>query len=210
MKKLVPVLLSLIIFKTSQAQTFKVIKMQGKKAIVELNDPKMVNLNETYTVSHGGSESTSVATTTKGGKRNNAVALDFSMSSQTSPSITTISLIGTYLWNLRQYEAGPVLGFTSTSGSGTSSNITVLGATGFYNFNENKPGVESILSAVGVLAVASGSGSSSTVISAGGNYRWFILSNDHCFTASALVTNASSGGSSTTSFGLTAGIATYF
>lgn len=210
MKKLVPILLSLIIFKTAHSQTFKVIKIQGKKAIVEMNDPKLVTLNETYSVGNGNAESTSVTKKGKGGGRDNAIAFDFSLSSQTSPSVTFASLGGTYLWNFKKYEVGPVLGISSTSGSGTSTNTTTIGATGSYNFNENKPGVETILSAIGIIGVVSGSGLSLTTVSAGGNYRWFLLSDDHCITASALVTNVSGSGISTTSFGLQAGIATYF
>ena len=59
-------------------QSFKVVKIQGKKAIVEMSDPSMVTLNQSYNVSDSSMPS---STGGKGGARNNALSMNFSFSS---------------------------------------------------------------------------------------------------------------------------------
>lgn len=203
MFKLIIALTCLISFQVSQAQSFKVIKIAGKKAIVEVDDPKMINVNQTYNV---GGESM-MATSGGSFKRDNAIGVTFSYTSVNSVSI--LRLNGNYLWNLKQYEFGPILGLTTVSGSGSSS-TTTFGGLGFYNLNENKPGVPTVLSIVGQLTIESGSGSSVTQIQGGGNYRWFLLSGDHCFSGSLLYQLNQSSGNNTSGFALTGGIITYF
>ena len=201
MLKLALALCTLAFFQIAEAQTFKVVKIQGKKAIVEMSDPSLVNLNQTYNVGGSSGGPTSF-------KRDNAIAANFSYSSRSS--ITEIQLGGTYLWNLKQYEFGPLVQLQNTSSGGVSSNITTFGGTGFYNFNENKVGVETVLSAVGTLSLSSGGGISTTNINLGGNYRWFLLSGDHCFSFSGLYKMVQASGASASGFALEAGIATYF
>lgn len=209
MSKLVIALTCLLSFQISHAQSFKVVKIAGKKAIVEVDDPKMINVNQTYNV--GGGDVMSSSYTGSGGyKRDNAISFNFSYTSQSSPSISTLTLGGSYLWNLKQYELGPLVGIANVSGSGASTNVTTFGGIGFYNLNENKPGVPTVLSVVGQLSITSGSGSSITNISAGGNYRWFLLSGDHCFSTSLLYKMAQSSGNNTSGFAIESGIATYF
>jgi hypothetical protein len=192
---------TLTLFQIAEAQTFKVVKIQGRKAIVEINDPSAVNLNQTYKVEGNSSSPTSF-------KRDNGIAANFSYSSRNS--VTDIQLGGTYLWNLKQYEFGPLVQLQNTSAGGVSTNITTFGGTGFYNFNENKVGVETVLSAVGTLSMSSGGGASNTNINLGGNYRWFLLSGDHCFSFSGLYKMVQASGANTSGFAIEAGIATYF
>jgi hypothetical protein len=205
------IVLAIFGFQFAQAQTFKVVKIAGKKAIVEVDDPKSISVNQSYSVGGQGMMGESMMGSATGNtKRDNAIGFNFSYVTQSSPSISVLDFSGTYLWNLKQYEFGPLLGLTNVSGSGTSSNVTTFGGEGFYNFNENKPGVPTVLSAIGILSMTSGSGSSVTHISAGGNYRWFLLSGDHCFSASLLYNLAQSSGNNTSGFSINAGIMTYF
>jgi hypothetical protein len=207
MYKLMTALMCFLGVQMSHAQTFKVVKIAGKKAIVEVDDPKAISVNQYYNVG-GQSLMTSPGSGTY--KRDNAIAFNFGYTSQSSPSISVLDFQGSYLWNLKQYEFGPIIGLTNISGSGASSNVTTFGGEGFYNFNENKPGVPTVLSAIGELTITSGSGTSVTHISAGGNYRWFLLSGDHCLSASLLYQLAQSSGNNTSGFALTGGIMTYF
>lgn len=201
MHKIALAFCTLFLFQITEAQTFKVVKIQGRKAIVEINDPSMVNLNQTYNVSGNSGGPTSF-------KRDNAIAANFSYTSRNS--VTDIQLGGTYLWNLKQYEFGPLVRLQNTSSGGASTNITTFGGTGFYNFNENKVGVDTVLSAVGTVSMSSGGGLSTTNIDLGGNYRWFLLSGDHCFSFSGLYKMVQASGANSSGFALEAGIATYF
>ena len=188
-------------------QSFKVVKIQGRKAIVEVADPSMLTLNQSYNVSDA---SMPVSTGGKGGKREHALGMDFTYQSTSNPTSSLLILAGDYLWNMRTYEVGPLLAIHNQSISGVSTNTTEFGGLGFYNFNENRPGVETILAAVGQLSVTSGVGSSTTNIAFGGNYRWFALSQDHCFSFSALYAMAQSSGTSASGFLIKGGISTYF
>ena len=213
MKKLIALTTVLLAFNMAEAQSFKVIKIQGKKAIVEVNDPTLVSVNQTYNVGGGdssGSSSNSSGSGGKAGGRDHGIALDFSIISQSSPSGSSMTLGGAYLWNFKKWEAGPRLSLSNKSGSFGTENSTSIGGVGFYNFSENRLGVDKIFSVVGGLGVASGSGSSTTALYVGPNYRWFMLSQDHCFSMSAVYKMAQTSGSTTSSFVLSAAIATYY
>lgn len=206
MSKLLLAILSVLTVATANAQSFKVIKIQGKKAIVEMSDPTMINVNQTYDV--GGGSTTSSGPTSF--KRDYAVAATFSYTSTSSPSVSLMNLGGSFLWNMKAYEFGPTASISNTTSGSVSTSSSRFGAIGFYNFNENKVGVETVLSAVGSVEMSSGSGSSVTYIELGGNYRWFYLSGDHCFSFSGLYQMAQASGSSTSGFALEGGIMTYF
>lgn len=187
------------------AQTFKVIKIQGKRAVVEMSDPASVSVNESYSV---GGINTSVKTSFR---RDYGLAANFSYFNQTTaPTSSQLTLGGEFLWNFKKFEIGPVLQYLSTSSGGFSTSTTAFGALGYYNFNDNKVGVEGVFSAVGRISQSSGSGSSSTGLAAGLNYRWFVLSGDHCFSFSALYSTTQTSGVSISGIGLSGGIATYF
>ncbi len=209
MKKIIALLTVLSALSLAEAQTFKVIKIQGKKAIVEVNDPTMVTVNQTYNV---GGDSSSLAPYSAGktGGRDHGIALNFSFISRSSPSVSFMSLGGTYLWNFKKWEAGPSLSLSNSSFGGVTSNSTTIGGVGFWNFNENRLGVDKILSVTGGLGVTSGSGTSTTELYVGPNYRWFMLSQDHCFSMSAIYKMAQASGSTSSGFELSAGIATYY
>lgn len=204
MNKLLLIASVFLSFSLSQAQTFKVVKIQGKKAIVEVSDPSLISVNQSYNVG----DSAMPVSGSKGGRREHALGFIFSFLNQTSPTSSSIlSLDGSYLWNMRSYEVGPLLGFSTSTGSSS----TAFGAMGFYNFTENKPGVEALWALEGRLKVESQSpGGSATKIELGGNYRWFLLSNDHCLSASLLYYMSQTSGVSTSGIKMLAGISTYF
>ena len=211
MKNIIALLTLLVTVDMAQAQSFKVIKIQGKKAIVEVNDPTLVTLNQTYNVDGSNAPASSATSfSSSGGRREHGIAMSFSFLSQSSPSVSSMTLSGTYLWNFKKWEAGPTLALANVSGGGVTTNSTTIGGVGFWNFTENRPGADKILSLTGSLTLASGSGSSRTNLSFGPNYRWFMLSQDHCFSISALYKMAQSSGSNTSGFLLEAAIATYF
>ena len=195
----------LIAFTARAEQSFKIIKIQGKRAVVEMSDPSSVSLNQSYNV---GSSSVS---TKSSFRREYGIAANFSYFNQTTaPTSTQLTLGGQFLWNMKQYEAGPILQYLSTSSGGFNTSSTSFGAIGYYNFVENKVGVEGIPSAVAQVTQSSGSGSSATSIALGANYRWFVLSGDHCFSFGALYTTTQSSGASVSGIVLNGGIATYF
>jgi len=100
MSKLVIALTCLLSFQISHAQSFKVVKIAGKKAIVEVDDPKMINVNQTYNV--GGGDVMSSSYTGSGGyKHDNAISFNFSYVSVSSSSVSTLTLAGSFLLNLK-------------------------------------------------------------------------------------------------------------
>ncbi|MGZ3692552.1 MAG: hypothetical protein ACXVAX_13670, partial [Pseudobdellovibrio sp.] len=111
MSKILLAILTTLAFATAHAETFKVLKIQGKKAIVEMSDPTQVSLNKSYDV--GGSSTAPSGPTSF--KRDNAIAANFSYTSQSSPSVSVMNLSGSYLWNMKTYEVGPVVGVASTT-----------------------------------------------------------------------------------------------
>lgn len=171
-----------------------------------MSDPSSVSVNDSYSVGSGSSFSTKTSF-----RRDYAIDANFSYINQTSsPSSSQLTLGGEFLWNFKQYEVGPLLQYVSTSAGGFNTSSTALGAIGYYNFNENKVGVEGVLSAIGRISQSSGGGSSATNLAAGGNYRWFVLSGDHCFSLSALYSTTQTSGASVSGIVLSGGIATYF
>lgn len=207
MFRLILMALLFIGFSAQAEQTFKVIKIQGKRAVVEMSDPSSVSINDSFSVGTGNSN-TSVKTSFR---RDYGLAANFSYLNQTTaPTSTQMTLGGEFLWNFKKYEIGPTLQYLSTSSGGFSTSSTQLGAIGYYNFNENKVGTEGVLSLVGRFTQSSGSGTSATNLAAGGNYRWFVLSGDHCFSFSALYSTTQTSGASVSGIIVSGGIATYF
>ena len=83
------ILVALFTFNFAQAQSFKVVRIQGKKAIVEVSDPTMISVNETYNVgtSTGGGGKSSF-------RRDNAIDFTFSYLSQSNPTFSQMVLGG--------------------------------------------------------------------------------------------------------------------
>ena len=217
MKHLILILAVLISYNFSQAQSFKIIKIQGKKAIVEVDDVDQIEVNKTYSASAENAILSKIGKSTL--KRDHGIGASFFYMNTSASSVSTnsMNLSGEYLWNMKKYEFGPVLSYSNTSSGGVDINTISVGGVGFYNFTENKIGTDKIISIYGTLAFGSTGGSistSDTTLQLGPNYRWFLLSGDHCISLSALYMTGqrSSGGtnSSTSGFMLAGGIVTYF
>lgn len=218
----------LLTSQAATAQSFKVLKIQGKKAIVEISDPNSVSLNQTYNVGSGSdsssSSSGSPSSGLKSGVRKYGVGGNFEFSSLKSDlagasATDTMAFNAMLLWNFRLYEVGPILGYSTVSVGSAKTSSTSMGGTAYYNFQENKPGTDQIFSALGSLMLTSntpstGSSSSGTLIEVGGSYRWFLLSSDHCLSFSGIYsmekTKVNSADTTISGFKLLAGISTYF
>ena len=179
----------------------------------------------------GGSAQTEAGTPTGRGSRTHLLSLSGSVVFKsvktdqpvaTSNNVTTFDLQGAYGWNQEIFEFGPLaeLSYTSTNGISTR----VLSAGGFFDFNlvPNRP-VTPIVYGVG--ATGSFGQSSQTVanqdttftvmnVFAGGNVKWFGLSENVALRGDAgLNYYRSSGNSSTTTetgLLIRAGLAFYF
>lgn len=217
MKNSIVILALISGFSLAEAQTFKVLKIQGKKAIVEINEADQIELNKTYTA---GDSNTASKSGKSSFKRDHGIAAGFTFSNLSvgGASTTLMNLSGEYLWNMKYYEVGPKLSLSNTNVSGGSStSSTSLGGVGYYNFTDNKLGNDKLWSVYGSLEFGSSSGGASSTtmtLKLGPNYRWFALSGDHGFSISALydMISTSSSGSNTTTSGLeiSGGIVTYF
>lgn len=217
MKHLILILALIATYSLSRAQSFKIIKIQGKKAIVEVDDVDQIEVNKTYSASAENAILSKIGKSTF--KRDHGIGASFFYMNTSASGVSSnyMNLSGEYLWNMKRYEFGPVLSYSSTSSGGFDSTSTSIGGEGFYNFTENKVGTDKIFSIYGALAFNSTGGSistSDTTLKLGPNYRWFLLSGDHCLSISALYMTGqrSSGGtnSSTSGFMLAGGIVTYF
>ncbi len=220
--RLFTIIVSLLILQQiALAQSFKILKLQGKKALVEIDDPDLVELNKSY-----NTISAQILTdkhTKPSYKRDFGISTSLSYSSLKADTAgggvttNTSSLNASLLWNLKRYEVGPILGYESTQAGTSNSTETRYGVAGFYNLNENKITTMRILSVYGEVTVGSQSGTSSgatNTLKLGPNYRWFLISGDHCFSGALLysIDKSPSGTTSVTKSGfeLAFGISTYF
>lgn len=142
-----------------------------------------------------------------------------SRSGGTSPgSATALSLEGYFGWNHVQYEFGPKLYFSNSSGGGNTSFSTFgLGAYGDYNFVPNRVGEKFVYGLTGDLTVGSYSASnssssgSSVGFAFGGVGKWYFASSSTSAVRMELVYDYDKTGSVTTN-GIVAraGFQTYF
>lgn len=230
-------ILSLVLFfllgltlnpQTSFAQSLRILKIQGKKAIVEISDPSKVRVNDIYSFDIDDSNSSDFSsqnssTRTLNGSRKHALGFDLSFSylktDTTNNDNTSFTLAGIYLWNFKSFEVGPTLSYGNFNQSGSQTNTVSGGAQFFYNFSDNKPGVESIFSLAAIATIGSttpNSGNSTTTLTAmtGLNYRWFGLSPNFCISISALYSYAKVSGNlneaNTSGAKILGGLTTYF
>lgn len=209
----------------ADAQTFKILKIQGKKAIVEVNDPSQIHVNDIFSLDDDSvSNSSSSKTRSNITDRHYGLGMDFSFSNlkadaTNSEAASSLSVNGSFLWNFKFFEIGPTLGFGNYKQANSENTTTSFGVVGFYNFTDNKPQTEHIFSVTAAANMSSanpstGNTTTTTTFVAGPNYRWFVLSQDHCLSISALYSLAKTTGgvldTTTTGFKVVGGIATYF
>lgn len=171
---------------TANAQTFKVLRAKGNKAVIQLPKGESLAKGSTYSISESRESSASAG---GNGSREKTVSLSSeiftgsrSVGSGSSVSLTTFDVAGRYGWNQGVMEYGPLASVAYAS-SGSASARTIL-AGGFYDYNlvENTPDTELVYgvgasAALGQASVSAGgsSSTSSTILTAsgGGQAKWF-------------------------------------
>lgn len=169
------------------AQTAKVVKVSGKKAIVQFPDDARPRVGQTIDLSGGGGGD--MGGGGGGGSRATIIGGSASLSnlseSTSTGSTTRLAANGNYGWNTGIMEYGPLATFEYVSETGQS--MRVLGAGGFFDYNlvPNTPGNDLVY---GLGAQASFASTSRTSGSAevtgtqmsfqgGGQFKWFPLGN---------------------------------
>lgn len=140
-----------------------------------------------------------------------------SRSGGTTSGSTTAFYLDTYFgWNHVQYEFGPKLYFSNSSGGGNASiSVFGLGAYGDYNFVPNRVGEKFVYGLTGDFMVGSassgGTSGSSMGFSFGGVGKWYFASSSTSAVRMELVYDYDKSGSVTTN-GIVAraGFQTYF
>ncbi len=176
------------------AQTAKVIKVSGKKAIVQFPDDSRPRVGQTIDLGGGGGMSSMDGGSGGGGGGGTGSramiaggSAEFSSltPSGSSTSSTRIGADARYGWNAGVMEYGALGTMVFVSSTGTSSRL--LSAGGFFDYNlvPNTPGTEMVYGAMalgkfGQASTTSGnlevSGTIMT-IEVGGQLKWFPLGN---------------------------------
>lgn len=213
----------------AHAQQAKVIKVKGQQAIVQFPPGTPPVVGEMLNV--GGSAQSEEGGSTGRGSRAHSLAVSGNISFasvktdkpvETSSNVTSFEIAGAYGWNQEIFEFGPLvsIGYSSTTGR---TGRTLL-AGGFFDFNliPNRPGTPVVY---GVGATASFGQDSQTIANvdtttsllnffAGGNVKWFGLSENVAIRGDAgLNYSRNSGNNSTTTemaLQIKAGLAFYF
>lgn len=135
----------------SEAQTTaRVLKVKGRKAIVELDDTGLLQRGDEIIVESRSASLQQYDT----GSRKNSISGSGSFASISTETerdnvpnekveTTTFTLEGRYGWNIGVYEYGPVLSYSSsTVDSDNSSNLSLGGFFDYNFYKANKPGVQ--------------------------------------------------------------------
>lgn len=198
----------------ASAQQAKVIKVSGKKAIVQFPDDVRPKVGQMIELGGGGGESMGGG----GGSDSRAMiiggsaALENRSTSGSSSSTTSLGVTGRYGWNAGEMEYGGLAGLSYTSATGSSARVIEAGGFFDYNLVPNTPGTElvyglgaegkfgSLSSTVGNAEV---SGSVMT-FQGGGQLKWFPLGNSVAIRGDAVYRYASKseGGASSNTSGL--------
>lgn len=178
---------------TATAQTAKVIKVSGKKAIVQFPDDARPRVGQTIELGGGGMQSMdgggSHSSGGGAGSRSMIVGGSAELSSLTpsgsSTSTTVFGVDGRYGWNAGIMEYGGIgyLAYSSTTGSSNRK----LEAGGFFDYNlvPNTSGTEIVYGGMAVakfgqLSRTTGSNEISgtlMTLELGGQLKWFPLGN---------------------------------
>jgi hypothetical protein len=219
----------------AHAQTFKVVKVKGNKAVIEL--PKGITLekDQSYAIDPEQSGQTASASEDTGSRARvlgGSMDLFFGSTTRKTPtrSVTEngmqLSIDGKFGWNTGRMEYGPLLAFGYESDSDSKARTIALGGFFDYNAKPNTFGTETIYGlgarlSVGQIAtettVSSRTSSDSSTIllvRAGPYAKWFIFGHSTCLRGDLGLeySSVSADGSSTTTTGVggTVGIETYF
>lgn len=186
---------------SAKAQTAKVIKVQGKKAIVQFPDDARPRVGQTIDLGGGGAVSmggSSSSHSGSGGSRAMIVGGSTEFSSLTvsgdSTSSTRFAVDARYGWNKDVMEYGAVGGMTYYSTPGLSRRKLEAGGFFDYNLVPNTPGTEIVYGGAaglkfGQLSSTTGSTEASGTIMTfeiGGQAKWFPLGNSVAIRADIL------------------------
>jgi hypothetical protein len=220
----------------AHAQNVRVIKVSGKKAIVERESGPPLKVGMILNVSgDDSSEADQEASGGSGkmrapGSRNHTLGGGVSLSTTSTDSGTTktsstaIDLDARYGWNKKIMEFGPHfrLGRSSTKTGTTDISTTTFGIGGFfdYNFQPNLPGTEMVWAAGATAdyrnsSPSTGSSDTSTIdFFIGPALKWFPLGNSVAVRLDAGLDYARSSTNTTTATSTTflahAGLQVYF
>jgi hypothetical protein len=217
---------------SAHAQTFRVKKVKGNRAVIEL--PKGVTLDEgsKYSIDASGVKE-EMSLGDGSGTCAHTLGLEFVFSStsvETKTAIATsktntsdFNVLGMYGWNTGQMEYGPILGLDWDKTGSTSTRTFSLGGFFDYNLIPNKVGTDLVYGVGGVLSLEFGSsdnsiGSSSSTngyeFRAGPFLKWFGLGSSTCVRGDAVLdydhTKTSTRETTETGIKLLAGLQTYF
>jgi len=219
---------TLVLFNAeAEAQTFKVLRVKGNRALIQLPRGITLEKGETYAVD---ADSSTAALTNAGsgiGSREHVVGgsgqLSFESTQETGSAddtVITISLNGRYGWNKGKMEYGPSATILNRTGDLGVRRISV---GGFYDYNliENVPGVEVVYGfggrgEIGVVnkEVAGRSEGGNIIEMAGGAQGKWYLFGSTCVRGEAYLQykRETYGSSTQTSMGLlgTVGLYVYF
>lgn len=219
------VLVGLMVFASAsvRADQAKVLKVQGKKAIVQFPDDARPRVGQLIDLGGSGSE-VSMAAGHGSGSRNiivgGSAAFSSLTSSTSSASSSTLDLLARYGWNKGEMEYGGIGSFYYTSVTGSSTRQ--IGVGGFFDYNliPNTPGTELVYGAGGELqyamvSVTTGAAESSSSLirlQGGGQVKWFPFGNTVAIRGDLVYRYQQSGSPTTTISGLVAlgGLYVYF
>lgn len=184
-------LLSLTVSSSALAQQAKVIKVQGRKAIVQFPEDARPHVGQAIDLS-GGAVSISGESHSGGASGPRAMIIGGSaeLSSLTpsgsSNSYTRMSFDGRYGWNTGIMEYGAIGTFSYSSTTGSSSRKIEAGGFFDYNLVPNVTGTEMVYGGmatakVGQLGFTAGSAEQTgtlMTLEVGGQLKWFPLGNN--------------------------------
>jgi hypothetical protein len=165
------------------AQSFKVEKVKGNKALVEVTSGS-VRAGESYNT--GSTSSYGSTSNSGGGTRNNILGLSAVFSSLStsvagaSVSATILDLAGRYGWNKEQYEYGALAEYSSVSSNGTSMNSLAFGGFYDYNLTPNRSGTDTVFGPGGTFTIGNATVTGTTTSSSffeffGGGFGKFLV-----------------------------------
>jgi hypothetical protein len=228
--------LAMLLSSAAHAQSFKVVKVKGNKAVIEL--PKGITLEkgERYTIdAEKSGESAAEVTSEDTGSRARVVGGEADLfvgstnrktpTRSTSESGMQFSIAGKFGWNTGQLEYGPLLALAYESDSDSKNRTIAIGGFFDYNFTPNTFGVETIyglgaMLSVGQIATETSASrtttDSSTILSffAGPFAKWFVFGHSTCLRGDLGLRYSSlsedSTTTTTTGLGGSVGFETYF
>lgn len=171
------------------AQQAKVLKVQGRKAIVQFPEESRPRVGQVLEiggpVSIDGGSRTSHATGDRAMIVGGSAELSNLTSSGASSSATRLGLDARYGWNKGEMEYGAIGGVTYYSTAASSSRRLEVGGFFDYNLVPNTPGTEIVyggaaLGKFGSLSSSAGNNEISgtlMTLEIGGQLKWFPLGN---------------------------------